>query len=234
MLRAELDVVRTDYNGVRLHAGIGYVTPNDEHEGRGPASARPAKPGSKRPAYAASPTIASTAAATRTGDPAMLANRTAISIANSETGHPAVPGGFDLDDFDIDDAAHTVTCPAGVVAALSARAGPASDPTARRARCARAPRPVTDASSSFIRNTAVSLPPGPKARTDEFEVVYRRWRPMVERSLAWLTRGSNRKLRYRGVDRNRPWWSHRCAAVNLRRLLNLGIVIDTNGGWAIA
>ncbi|HSH79347.1 MAG TPA: hypothetical protein VLA19_12545, partial [Herpetosiphonaceae bacterium] len=23
--------------GVRLHAGIGYVCPNDEHEGRGPA-----------------------------------------------------------------------------------------------------------------------------------------------------------------------------------------------------
>src|SRR5947199_354441 len=36
-LRAELALVRERYNGVRLHAGIGYVTPNDEHEGRGPA-----------------------------------------------------------------------------------------------------------------------------------------------------------------------------------------------------
>ena len=35
MLRAELAVVRERYNGVRLHAGIGYVTPDDEHEGRG-------------------------------------------------------------------------------------------------------------------------------------------------------------------------------------------------------
>ena len=34
-LRAELAVVREDYNTVRLHAGIGYVTPDDEHEGRG-------------------------------------------------------------------------------------------------------------------------------------------------------------------------------------------------------
>lgn len=34
-LRAELAVVRKHYNSVRLHAGIGYVTPNDEHEGRG-------------------------------------------------------------------------------------------------------------------------------------------------------------------------------------------------------
>lgn len=26
-----------NYNGVRLHAGLQYVTPNDEHEGRGDA-----------------------------------------------------------------------------------------------------------------------------------------------------------------------------------------------------
>ena len=34
-LRAELDVVRTDYNTRRLHASLGYVTPDDEHHGRG-------------------------------------------------------------------------------------------------------------------------------------------------------------------------------------------------------
>ena len=36
VLRAELATVRHDYNTVRLHAGIGYVTPDDEHQGRGP------------------------------------------------------------------------------------------------------------------------------------------------------------------------------------------------------
>jgi putative transposase len=36
-LARELDAVRQHYNGVRLHAGIGYVTPNDEHQGRGAA-----------------------------------------------------------------------------------------------------------------------------------------------------------------------------------------------------
>lgn len=34
-LRAELAVTRAHYNTVRLHQGIGYVTPADEHEGRG-------------------------------------------------------------------------------------------------------------------------------------------------------------------------------------------------------
>lgn len=37
VLRAELERIREHYNTVRLHAGIGYVTPNDEHEGRGAA-----------------------------------------------------------------------------------------------------------------------------------------------------------------------------------------------------
>lgn len=35
VLARELDRTRADYNSVRLHAGIGYVTPDDEHEGRG-------------------------------------------------------------------------------------------------------------------------------------------------------------------------------------------------------
>src|SRR3954447_22813542 len=36
-LRAELEIVRAHYNGVRLHQSLKYVCPNDEHEGRGDA-----------------------------------------------------------------------------------------------------------------------------------------------------------------------------------------------------
>ena len=36
-LAAELERVRRHYNTVRLHEGIGYVTPDDEHQGRGEA-----------------------------------------------------------------------------------------------------------------------------------------------------------------------------------------------------
>jgi putative transposase len=36
-LEAELDRIRVFHNTVRLHQGVGYVTPEDEHTGRGPA-----------------------------------------------------------------------------------------------------------------------------------------------------------------------------------------------------
>jgi transposase InsO family protein len=35
LLESELDRIRIDYNCVRLHQGIGYVTPDDEHNRRG-------------------------------------------------------------------------------------------------------------------------------------------------------------------------------------------------------
>ena len=35
-LARELEAARREYNTIRLHAAIGYVTPDDEHEGRGP------------------------------------------------------------------------------------------------------------------------------------------------------------------------------------------------------
>ena len=48
VLRAELAVVRVEYDTVRLHAGIGYVTPDDEHEGRGPKIRRARRVGRMR------------------------------------------------------------------------------------------------------------------------------------------------------------------------------------------
>jgi transposase InsO family protein len=47
-LDTELARVRTEYNTVRLHAGIGYVTPDDEHHGRGPAIRRARAAGLKQ------------------------------------------------------------------------------------------------------------------------------------------------------------------------------------------
>lgn len=70
------------------------------------------------------------------------------------------------------------------------------------------------------------------ARTPGLWAEYRQHRPMVERSIAWLTRG-NRKACYRGTIKNDHWLHHRSAAMNLRRLITMGMThIGTT--WAIA
>ena len=62
---------------------------------------------------------------------------------------------------------------------------------------------------------------------------YRQWRPLVERAIAWLVANGHRRVRYRGVERNRLALSTRAATLNLRRLLNLGLDHGPNG-WSIA
>ena len=47
-LDTELDRIRREYNTVRLHAAIGYVTPDDEHHGRGPQIRRARVAGMRR------------------------------------------------------------------------------------------------------------------------------------------------------------------------------------------
>ncbi len=56
LLRAELDPIRDEYNTRRLHSGIGYVTPDDEHSGRGP-SHPPSPPRRPRPSRRPTPCL---------------------------------------------------------------------------------------------------------------------------------------------------------------------------------
>ncbi|KJE19496.1 Transposase DDE domain-containing protein, partial [Frankia torreyi] len=62
---------------------------------------------------------------------------------------------------------------------------------------------------------------------------YRRWRPPVERGIAWLVAHGNRRVPYRGVTRNDTWLHHRAAALNLRRLINLGLTHTSTNGWTL-
>ncbi len=48
VLDSELARIRIEYNTVRLHASIGYVTPDDEHHGRGPQIRRARAAGMRR------------------------------------------------------------------------------------------------------------------------------------------------------------------------------------------
>ena len=71
-----------------------------------------------------------------------------------------------------------------------------------------------------------------RAKAHAFQDTYRTHRPMVERSIAWLVRG-NRRVPYRGVAKNNAWLHHCAAALNLRRLLALGLT-HKNGAWTLA
>lgn len=137
--------------------------------------------------------------------------------------HPAVPGSFTVDDFTVDEAAGTVTCPAGVTRPINrarqVNFGVACRGCPLRARCTRS---ATGKSMRIRDHDALARAHRARAADPDFQAVYRQHRPMVERSLAWLTRG-NRRLRYRGTARNDAWLHLRAGAINLRRLLNLGL-----------
>ncbi|MET3805407.1 hypothetical protein ABIB25_002408 [Nakamurella sp. UYEF19] len=147
--------------------------------------------------------------------------------------HPAVPGGFTLDDFTINPDETAVTCPNKVTRPVTPKRsvtfGAACKGCPLRAQCTTSPRGRT-----------LDLHPQEKllraarrqAETPAFQQVYRRHRPMVERSIAWLVRG-NRKVRYRGTTKNDHWLHLRVAGLNLRRLLMLGLT-RTDGNWVLA
>lgn len=80
--------------------------------------------------------------------------------------------------------------------------------------------------------TSGSPRPAPTLPPPTWKDRYRQHRPMIERSIAWLVRRGHRRVRFRGIDRNRLWLGHRAAAVNLQRLLALGLT--HNGTWALA
>jgi hypothetical protein len=163
-----------------------------------------------------------------------LADRDMTAVIKPPPLRSAVEGGYTLDDFDIDEDAETVTCPAGITVQITAR---------RRARFGRHCRacPLRERCTTAARGRVIVLHPHHTllaaarafALTDAFGDTYRRHRPMVERSIAWLVRGPNRRLRYRGTARNRLWLGHRAAAVNLHRLIHLGLTRQADR-WAIA
>jgi len=144
---------------------------------------------------------------------------------------PAVPGGFTQDDFTINDDA-TVTCPNGVTRPITTSrrvtfgAGCRGCPLRARCTTRKDGRSLTLNEHEQLLRAARRY-----AETPEFQTVYRRHRPMVERTIAWLTRG-NRKVRYRGVAKNNHWLRQRAAALNLRRLVTMGLT-RTATGWAL-
>jgi IS5 family transposase len=161
-----------------------------------------------------------------------LESRNMTAVIKPPPLRPAVADGYTLDDFVFDLDARTVTCPEDITVTIT-KSGSArfathctGCPVRHRCTTAKAGRVIKVHPHHRLLAQARA-----RAGTDDFDTVYRQHRPMIERTIAWLVKDNWRRLRYRGIEANRLGWSHRCAAVNLKRLLALGLTY--NGGWTI-
>jgi IS5 family transposase len=144
----------------------------------------------------------------------------------------AVPGGFEREDLVVDKAAGTATCPAGHTVTITSKRNAVFG-----IRCRGCPHQERCTTSKDGRTLRLHLHDDELVearrswRDGDVAEDYRRWRPMVERSIAWLVANGNRRVRFRGVERNQLGLSLRIAAINLRRLVKLGLTRE--GGWVL-
>ena len=149
------------------------------------------------------------------------------------------PNGYSKDQFSIDLAAGTVTCPARHTVTIgrgarhrSARFGALCQSCPLRAECTKA-----------VRGRVISIHPHEAAlqhaktrqRDPVWQQDYRAHRPVVERKISHFTRRpwGARKARCRGQKRILTDILTRASAINLARLATPGLHHGT-GGWAIA
>jgi Transposase DDE domain/Transposase domain (DUF772) len=149
---------------------------------------------------------------------------------------PAIAGGFTVDDFTVDEATGTVTCPNNITRHITATRyaifGAACQHCPLRARCTTAKDGRTlrlHEHDALLRQARRDWKDNPDLRER-----YRRHRPNVERVVSQVaSRGGRRlKLRYHGTAANNAWLKRRTAALNLRNLINRGL--DFAGGWLLA
>ena len=118
-------------------------------------------------------------------------HRCCLCLQSPHPLRPAVEGGFTLDDFTYNEQAGTLTCPNQVTRQLSktrtATFGRICGGCPLRKRC------TTSAKGRVVTLTEfeqVRRDHRARAKEPDFQQVYRAKRPLVERSIAWLTRGN--------------------------------------------
>lgn len=147
---------------------------------------------------------------------------------------PAVPGGFTIDDFAVDEQQRTVTCPAGQVRPMSDKrtvtfgAVCAACPVRELCTTARDGRSMTIHPHDGLLRAARA-----QARTPEFKAAYPT-RAGIERTVSWVATQSGRRVRLRfiGAEKNHAWLRARCAGLNLRTLINAGLT-RAAGTWSM-
>jgi IS5 family transposase len=141
---------------------------------------------------------------------------------------------FGRDQFTIDYQARTVTCPNGVTTHIT---GPGTATFGAKCRgCPVRERCTSAADGKTLKvgeHDQLLAANRVRWRSDDDLIAgYRQHRPMVERSIAWLVTNNHRRVRFIGIEANRLALSLRAAALNLRRLINLGL--EHNGTtWTI-
>jgi IS5 family transposase len=169
--------------------------------------------------------------------------RTALDAAGHHAAIKAIPlrrnpklgpDQFNRDDFVIDHTARTATCPGAVTVTITASGAATFGAKCRgcplRSRCTSA---ASGRSLTLKPYDAELVAARVAWANGDFADDYRQHRPMVERSIAWLVARGHRRVRYRGVARNHHGLTVRVAAINLRRLVNLGLTRTTTG-WTLA
>jgi Transposase domain (DUF772)/Transposase DDE domain len=150
---------------------------------------------------------------------------------------PAIAGGFTRDDFTIDMAAGTVTCPAGITRQITASNavtfGTACRGCPLRQRCTTAKDGRIlhlHQHEDLLRAARTAWAASTRLRED-----YAAHRPHVERAIAQVAtwRGRRLKLRHRGAASNNAWLKRRTAAINLRNLLSRGLA-RRDEAWVLA
>ena len=147
----------------------------------------------------------------------------------------AVPGGFTLDGFIVDENDGTVTCPAGNTRPMSPSRtvtfGRLCDSCPLRQQCTTS---KTGRSMTIHEHESLLRAARAQAKAPQFKRDYPT-RSNVERTVAQAAtqNGHRVKLRYIGTAANDAWLHTRCAALNLRTLLRHGLT-RVDGTWAIA
>jgi hypothetical protein len=149
----------------------------------------------------------------------------------------AVPGGFTVDDFTVDEQAGMVSCPAGITRPITPGrhvifgAACAACPLRQRCTTSKTGRTLSlHPRHGLLRAARAAWAASPGLRED-----YMAHRPNVERAIAQVAtwRGRRVKLRYRGVTKNHAWLKRRTAALNLRNLAGRGLT-RRGGAWILA
>jgi IS5 family transposase len=142
---------------------------------------------------------------------------------------------FVRDDFVFDYNTGTVTCPNGVTKHISVNGHVTFGVSCRG--CPVRDRCTASASGKGLYVTEHDrFLAANRARWDGDEQLvadYKQHRPHVERGVAHLVANDHRRVRFRGVEANKLALSLRVSAINLRRLLNLGLSHNGNT-WNIA